>query len=511
MTKSNTFLDNVQKQIIVLLNTTRKIDIKLSENLDSFIEKIENEGLNNENILDFKRMSQILDNKIISKNFEEKLRRNKFENFFEEISKKNISQKQKKSIISLISKLKNGESFDNILEELSFIFSEEIQNEGISDKRDFDSTIDTISKSITRDLLKITNQLKLDYPKDKHTTEIFMEVKAFYNNKNIKLFNLTDLYSKVSLHSMNLQKIEKNKCEKYLLDVNSKLELIIDNIHISNKNNNKSVDLTQEIQTDIKNVFQDIKKSTKNIKEVNELKDIVILKLDSIENKMESFTKKQISLQNKQKEIISDLENNLNKSLIKQENLQRSLEEEKEVSSIDNLTKLPNRKSYTDYINKAHTLWLQKPYNLSIVLLDIDKFKNINDTFGHNVGDAALKKFSNIIKELINDKYFFCRYGGEEFILVCPNLSKLKAAYLAEIIRNKIYNTKFKIGEGINRKYINITASFGISEFSKNNIDIASTFEKADKALYFVKKDGRNSVGLENNGLLTNYSNKNKT
>ena len=169
---------------------------------------------------------------------------------------------------------------------------------------------------------------------------------------------------------------------------------------------------------------------------------------------------------------------------------------------------MPNRKAYLDYITKAHKLWLKQPYPLTIILLDIDKFKSINDTFGHNVGDAALRNVGQIVKNITDKRCFLGRYGGEEFVLVCPKLSKGKAAAFAEHIRKEIYKTKFQVGKGENRQNINITASFGIAEFSKFNNDVTSTFDKADKALYFAKKDGRNSVCLENNGNMLNYTTK---
>lgn len=524
--KTNRFLEDVKKQIVVLFNTTKKIDSDFAEDMDVFVKKIEEEGLNTQTLSDMKRMALILDNKINSKKFEERQKRIDFNLILNNITKQNISQKQKNSIEKLKNKLKDGSDINDVFEELSTTFSnfsEEINLYreksklvvGEEHKHFKDGTQDilagdigAVSRSMTRDVLRIANQLKRDYPEDKYVLELFEETKNIYNNKTTQLFTITDIFSKLSLYSIKLQKREKLKAEQYLHDVNSKLESLFDNISDAGSSYDESELLTNDFDNNLKQDIADIRKSTDEANNIPELKKVINTKLDTLQDKMNDFKNKQISLQKKQRQHISDLEENLQKALVRQKELQESLKEEKEASSIDELTKLPNRKAYLDYITRAHKVWIKQPYPLSIILLDIDKFKDINDTFGHNVGDAALRNVGQIVKKITDKKCFFGRYGGEEFVLVCPKMSKGKAAAFAEHIRKEIFKTKFQVGKGQNRQNINITASFGIAEFSKNNDDITSTFDKADKALYFAKNDGRNSVCLENNGSILNYTNK---
>lgn len=522
--KTNRFLEDVKKQIIVLFNTTKKIDSDFSEDLDVFVDKIEKEGLNNQTLSDMKRMALILDNKINSKNFEERQKIIDFNLLLNNITKQNISQKQKNSIETLKSKLKSGADISNVFDELSTsfsTFSEEISLYreksklivGEEHKHFKDGTqnilagdIGAVSSSMTRDVLRIANQLKREHPEDEYILELFEETKEVYNNKKTQLFTITDIFSKLSLYSIKLQKREKLKAEQYLHDVNSRLESLFDNIINTGNIYDESESLTNEFDNKLKDDIENIRKSTEEANNIPQLKKVINNKIDQLQSKMTEFKNKQISLQKKQRQHISDLEENLQQALLRQKDLQKSLKEEKNASSIDELTQLPNRKAYLNYIKKAHGLWLKKPYPLSIILLDIDKFKNINDTFGHNVGDAALRNVGNIVKKITNKKCFFGRYGGEEFVLVCPKLNKSKAAAFAEHIRKEIYKTRFQVGKGQSRQNINITASFGISEFSEFNADITSTFDKADKALYFAKNDGRNSVCLENNKNMINYS-----
>ena len=164
-----------------------------------------------------------------------------------------------------------------------------------------------------------------------------------------------------------------------------------------------------------------------------------------------------------------------------------------------------------EYITKVHDIWRKQNTPLSIIVLDIDKFKSINDSFGHNVGDAALRNVSAIIKNIIGDKFFFGRYGGEEFVMVCPMLNKTKASLLADRIRQKLADTRFTIGGKKNAQKIRITCSFGVAEFGNDLVDISETFEAADKALYQAKEEGRNTVCYVNNGSIINRTQQFKT
>ena len=141
----------------------------------------------------------------------------------------------------------------------------------------------------------------------------------------------------------------------------------------------------------------------------------------------------------------------------------------------DELTEILNRRGF-DKTTKG----LKRG---SIIFMDLDHFKDINDTYGHEFGDFVLKEFATVIKENIRDTDIFARIGGEEFILVLPNTSYLHAYYVAEKLRKIIANHNFK--------NVKLTASFGISEFEGN---LEKAINRADEALYEAKNNGRNQV-----------------
>ncbi|MDP2559664.1 GGDEF domain-containing protein [Psychrobium sp. 1_MG-2023] len=123
---------------------------------------------------------------------------------------------------------------------------------------------------------------------------------------------------------------------------------------------------------------------------------------------------------------------------------------------------------------------------LSIIFLDIDFFKSINDNHGHNVGDDVLKIFSRLVSQSSRDTDFLVRWGGEEFLLVCPNTHLKQAKLLAESLRVMLEKYQWP-------NDIPLTSSFGVAE-KESNEDITSFIHRADKALYDAKAQGRNRV-----------------
>ena len=146
----------------------------------------------------------------------------------------------------------------------------------------------------------------------------------------------------------------------------------------------------------------------------------------------------------------------------------------------DNLTKILNRNGFLKRLSE-----INNKYTLAII--DIDKFKSINDTYGHDVGDYVLKDLATLISNKIRTTDIFARWGGEEFVLVLDTPDLLQAQNISDNLRKEIENSKFKtVGK--------ITISIGISEFKTKNDTFEDVFKKADQALYQAKMSGRNRV-----------------
>ncbi|WP_456470408.1 diguanylate cyclase [Caminibacter sp.] len=160
----------------------------------------------------------------------------------------------------------------------------------------------------------------------------------------------------------------------------------------------------------------------------------------------------------------------------------------KEVKT-DFLTKIANKKGIEEELNKQESFYKRYKTNYSVVFFDIDHFKNINDMFGHDAGDAILKNLGLLFKRYARDIDLIGRFGGEEFVAILPNTDKKGAYKFAEKIRQIIENTKFMY----KNTRINVTVSGGVAE-RKEVSSKEELLKKADERLYLAKRSGRNRV-----------------
>lgn len=167
-------------------------------------------------------------------------------------------------------------------------------------------------------------------------------------------------------------------------------------------------------------------------------------------------------------------------------------------ATIDALTGLNNRRQFQIRLEQEMSISQRKQTPLCFMILDIDNFKSINDTFGHLVGDQILYNIAKIIREEIRTYDIAARYGGEEFCLLLPGTAISKALLIANRLRKRIEKSRFDISSFnlSNVKNVSITVSIGISVVDPENSDSTKLFKEADTALYKAKQEGRNKVIL---------------
>ena len=173
--------------------------------------------------------------------------------------------------------------------------------------------------------------------------------------------------------------------------------------------------------------------------------------------------------------------------------LQTQLKQFKRLAYTDTLTGIPNRRLFRKHFNKTYheAILMQKP--ISIAIIDIDRFKAFNDTFGHQAGDDCLRDVAHaIVNEFKQSNHFIARYGGEEFIMILSNTDKQEAIQIAEKIRQKIEHHPIT---HINNDAYEITISIGIaSMLPSKEYEKDLLIELADRSLYEAKRRGRNKV-----------------
>jgi diguanylate cyclase (GGDEF)-like protein len=173
---------------------------------------------------------------------------------------------------------------------------------------------------------------------------------------------------------------------------------------------------------------------------------------------------------------------------LKLQELQQKLEL---LASTDPLTNLYNRRYFQETATNLFALAKRETKEISFIMVDIDKFKNINDTYGHDVGDTVLQTLAKKLLLHHRKSDIVCRYGGEEFFIMLPNTSLKSAVTLAQIMRKDVADLKFNIADTTLR----FTISLGVSQTDiAQEIDIEKALKRADEALYDAKESGRNRV-----------------
>jgi len=161
-------------------------------------------------------------------------------------------------------------------------------------------------------------------------------------------------------------------------------------------------------------------------------------------------------------------------------------------ATFDKLTGIFNRAAIFEFLSKEVSRAKRAKTSLGIILLDLDHFKKINDTYGHLAGDEVLKNASQLIQSAIRPYDRVGRYGGEEFIIILPDADIEESTIVAERIRKSINNATITTSEGD----LNVTVSLGVTainkDYDKDNLDCI--IKTADTALYTAKNSGRNRV-----------------
>ena len=156
------------------------------------------------------------------------------------------------------------------------------------------------------------------------------------------------------------------------------------------------------------------------------------------------------------------------------------------MASTDSLTGLYNRYKFSELYLTSYKTMAQRHNDMSMILLDIDFFKKVNDIYGHNCGDSVLVQVAHTLLKTLRNIDIVCRWGGEEFLILLPTASLANASILAQKLRENIENLELdRVGS--------ITISLGVAQVNEGE-EMQTTIDRADKALYLAKNSGRNCV-----------------
>ena len=161
-----------------------------------------------------------------------------------------------------------------------------------------------------------------------------------------------------------------------------------------------------------------------------------------------------------------------------------------EISVSDPLTRIPNRRYFDEFLQREMARTRRYNRSLSLLMLDLDHFKSINDTHGHLCGDEVLRKVAEVVASKLRKSEFLARYGGEEFAVILPETGLAGAVQVAEKIRALVESIEVTCGDND----LSLTVSIGVSQWDGKMYEPADLIRVADECLYLAKQQGRNRV-----------------
>jgi diguanylate cyclase len=233
--------------------------------------------------------------------------------------------------------------------------------------------------------------------------------------------------------------------------------------------------------------MEELKLSSTNATKLEPLKGIISNRLANIAKEIQEHTQKEAIQRQKTQQQLDDLANKIKEMESESTELKSKLKIANNQALRDPLTGLPNRNAYNERLEIELARWKRYHSPLSLIVWDIDHFKTINDSYGHNAGDKVLLLIAKQLSDHSRATDFISRFGGEEFTMLLPNTDTQSALVLANQLRQTIEKTGFNASGAS----VAITISCGLTEFILNDTD-ETAFERADQALYLAKEQGRN-------------------
>jgi diguanylate cyclase len=297
---------------------------------------------------------------------------------------------------------------------------------------------------------------------------------------------LGDIANSVSLALKKLSD-EKSELKHFIFTVTKQLSEITDTIAKDFEEQASGWSDTLSLQELVQSGIIKIEKKVNAVQDITQLKAVVGDNINSIRDGVESFVLRANQRHDATETRNEKLSNKIAKMEQKTEKLQQKLAENRKTLLYDTLTGVRSRFAYNEQITQELTRWKRYGTPFSYVILDIDHFKKVNDKYGHNAGDKALRLIAQLMQKQIRKSDTLFRIGGEEFVLLLTNTSTAQAEPLITKLRNGIVDSGFHFKQ----QRVVLTLSAGITEVATED-SIESIYERADAALYQAKESGRN-------------------
>jgi len=320
-----------------------------------------------------------------------------------------------------------------------------------------------------------------------HTNDLLAIKKKLLANKSSDkiLQNFIDIFDVIVADFKDEQRSAKN----FLTSLSATLTTVqsaVKETIVAQKTSQKTNDM---INLKLQSQLLDMTGAVEKALTLSQVKEDINEKLQIIANTLEQKSKFEQLNHQQLADKLNDMSAKVEQLEQQSEMFEEKLAEQQRKSMQDALTKLANRAAFDDFFAKAMIRFHRKSFPLALVVIDIDDFKKINDTYGHTAGDKTLQVIANSIVKNVSKGVFVGRYGGEEFVLIYSKVQE--EALFAEL--NALNNFVARLPFKFKANKVSITLSIGATHIKPDdNIHIA--FERADQAMYKAKKEGKNQV-----------------
>jgi diguanylate cyclase len=280
---------------------------------------------------------------------------------------------------------------------------------------------------------------------------------------------------------------EKAEIENFLKQLTTRLQEIDSSFQGNVMTQRESFRDGKALDDAVNVQVQGIEESVQQAEELTALKDLVQQRVDTIRTHMQEFRSAEDQRLQQAEQEVAALTEKLTSVQGESDQLRERLQDERNLAMVDALTGIPNRLAYNERLKQEYMRWQRYRSPLVLVVWDVDKFKVVNDDYGHQAGDKVLTVIGKLLQQQSRETDFIARFGGEEFVLLLPETDMESALVVTEKLRLAVEATEFHF----RGKRVLVTISCGMSEFAENDSP-EQVFERADKALYEAKSSGRN-------------------
>lgn len=318
------------------------------------------------------------------------------------------------------------------------------------------------------------------------------ELEKFYSERSTDLESLIhclNALAEVVAQICRRLAFQRDELESFFVQLSSRLEELdlglqkTGSLYSASHQDNLSMD--KAVHDEIRGIHESMRASD----DLAQLKTVIQARLDTIDQHLAHFHDAEKQRFEQAQLMIGELTDKVSALESDGKLLRNKLEETQQQAMRDVLTGIPNRQAYEERL--ASEIARSKRYGtpLSMVVWDIDKFKAINDNYGHAGGDRVLKVVAELLSTRVRETDFVARYGGEEFVMLMPETNVDQAMLVANKLRSDIEQTPFHFHDA----RVPVTISAGVAQYHPEEL-VSALFERADAVLYAAKEAGRNQV-----------------